>query len=151
AFVQWGYPAGSSRTDFISYHINVTPLGGQPYVIDTATMGDPNDLNYGDYPTFPFYRVTALTPGQTYTFTVQAVNSAGVGPATDPVTVSVPSTPPAGKPGAPANVVATAGPGQARLTWGAPADDGGAPITSYDVTPYINGVAQDDIWTADAT
>jgi titin len=151
AFVQWGYPAGSSRTDFISYHITVTPLGGQPYVIDTATMGDPNDLNYGDYPTFPFYRVTGLTPGQSYTFTVQAVNSAGVGPATDPVTVSVPSTPPAGKPGAPVNLVAIAGPGQAQLTWSAPADDGGAPITSYDVTPYINGVAQDDIWTADAT
>ncbi len=44
-------------------------------------------------------------------------------------------------PGAPANVTATAGDGSATVSWTAPSD-GGAPISSYTVTPYIGSVAQ---------
>jgi hypothetical protein len=44
-------------------------------------------------------------------------------------------------PGAPANVLAQAGAASATLSWTAP-DDGGSPITSYTVTPYIGSVAQ---------
>jgi hypothetical protein len=43
-------------------------------------------------------------------------------------------------PGAPTAVTATAGPSSATVTWTAPAS-GGAPITSYTVTPYANGSA----------
>ena len=38
-------------------------------------------------------------------------------------------------------MTATAGNGSASVTWTAPAN-GGAPITSYTVTPYAGGVAQ---------
>jgi titin len=44
-------------------------------------------------------------------------------------------------PSAPTIGTATAGNGQVQLTWTANSN-GGSPITSYTVTPYINGVAQ---------
>jgi hypothetical protein len=44
-------------------------------------------------------------------------------------------------PGAPTGVSATAGNGQATVGWTAPAN-GGSPITSYTVTPYIGSTAQ---------
>jgi hypothetical protein len=44
-------------------------------------------------------------------------------------------------PGAPANVTATAGNGQASVAWTAPSD-GGSPITSYTITPYVGSTAQ---------
>lgn len=47
---------------------------------------------------------------------------------------------PAAPPDAPANVTATAGNGSATVLWSAPAD-GGSPITSYTVTPYVGTVA----------
>lgn len=59
-------------------------------------------------------------------------------PPTGYVTDPVPAVAP-GTPGVPA---ATAGDRSASLTWAAPTADGGAPITSYVVTPYVAGVAQ---------
>ena len=44
-------------------------------------------------------------------------------------------------PGVPTGVAASAGVGQATVSWAAPVD-GGSPITSYTVTPYIGGTAQ---------
>jgi hypothetical protein len=44
-------------------------------------------------------------------------------------------------PGAPTNVTATAGDGSATVSWTAPSN-GGSPITSYTVTPYIGSTAQ---------
>jgi hypothetical protein len=45
-------------------------------------------------------------------------------------------------PGAPTNVVATAGNATATVTWTAPSSNGGSAITGYVVTPFIGGVAQ---------
>jgi len=44
-------------------------------------------------------------------------------------------------PGTPTNVSATGGDGSATVSWTAPSN-GGAPITSYTVTPYIGSTAQ---------
>src|SRR5450755_2393770 len=48
---------------------------------------------------------------------------------------------PATVPTAPTNVTATAGNGSATVSWTAPSN-GGSPITSYTVTPFIGGTAQ---------
>ena len=51
------------------------------------------------------------------------------------------STGPATAPTAPTAVTATAGAGSAQVSWTAPSD-GGSPITSYTVTPFIGTTAQ---------
>jgi hypothetical protein len=47
----------------------------------------------------------------------------------------------ASAPGAPGSVSASPGNGQASVSWVAPSN-GGSPITSYTVTPFVGGVAQ---------
>ena len=65
------------------------------------------------------------------------VNSKGVPSVA--ATVRITATP-AAPPNAPAGVTATGGNGSASVLWSAPAD-GGSPITSYSVTPYVGSVA----------
>ena len=69
----------------------------------------------------------------------------GTGPSTvwSMATVVFKSGSPAGPtaPGAPSNVTATAGNGTANVSWTAPSN-GGSPITSYTITPYIGSTAQ---------
>jgi poly(3-hydroxybutyrate) depolymerase len=53
-------------------------------------------------------------------------------------------------PGMPAAPHAVPGSHSATITWFAPADDGGAPVTGYVVTPYLAGVAQAPVSFASA-
>ncbi len=78
--------------------------------------------------------VTGLTNGTEYTFGVTAANEVGEGDAasTGPVT-------PRTVPGAPTGVSANAGDGEATVSWSEPASDGGAAITSYEVTASPGG------------
>ncbi|MDR6862598.1 DUF4082 domain-containing protein [Phycicoccus sp. 3266] len=68
------------------------------------------------------------------TFPTNTFNSEGY--YVDPVFATVTAT----VPGAPTGVGATAGNGTATVSWTAPAD-GGSPITSYTVTPYVGTTA----------
>ncbi|WP_404350837.1 fibronectin type III domain-containing protein [Phycicoccus jejuensis] len=70
--------------------------------------------------------VTGLTAGQSYTFTVQAVNLFGAGPATESTAVTA-----VGPPLPPTALVAARADGSALLTWTPPSDTGGQPITGY--------------------
>ena len=83
--------------------------------------------------------VSGLTNGTAYTFTVTATNAVGTGPSSVPSSAVTPTAVTA--PLAPTGVSATAGNGSATVSWTAPAN-GGSPITSYTVTPFIAGVAQ---------
>jgi fibronectin type 3 domain-containing protein len=78
---------------------------------------------------------TALVNGTTYNFWLVGD---GDGPkAADGTRLNVvsnmASATPAAKPGAPAGLTATPGDSQVTLSWAAPASDGGAPISDYDV------------------
>ena len=90
------------------------------------------------------YTVTGLNNGQTYTFRVRAVNALGTGAVVMLEATPSPSTggrgggggggggPRITRPGAPRNLLAEGGDGQVKLTWEAPASDGGAAITDYE-------------------
>lgn len=68
--------------------------------------------------------IMGLTNGDTYDFTVTAMNSAGTGPASAASLTVIPST--QSVPDAPTNVVATAGVGSATVTWTPGFDEGSA-------------------------
>ncbi len=69
-----------------------------------------------------------IVNGTEYYFTVKAVTAVGAGPASNQASAT-----PEPVPGAPQDLVATAGGGSAKLTWDAPASPGGSPVTGYDL------------------
>ena len=71
---------------------------------------------------------TGVANGEAYYYKVRAVNSAGVGAASNEASAT-----PATVPGAPSGLVAAGGNSQVNLSWQAPSSDGGAAITSYDI------------------
>jgi hypothetical protein len=116
ATVNWSPPSSNGGATITSY--KVTSSGGQ----STTTNGTTTSAV-----------VTGLTNGTAYTFTVTATNSVGTGPASAQSN-SVTPVNQATVPGAPLNVVASAGNAQATVTWSPPTSNGGATITSYKVT-----------------
>ena len=73
--------------------------------------------------------VSHLTAGKTYTFTAQALSSVGPGPASRVSNAITPRT----VPDPPTGVTARPGRTRATVTWTAPADTGGLPLTGYTV------------------
>ncbi|WP_166542072.1 S-layer homology domain-containing protein [Paenibacillus lutrae] len=74
------------------------------------------------------YDVTGLTNGTTYHFVVKAVNAGGDSAASNQVSAT-----PMTVPGVPSGVTTVAGNGGAIISVTAPADNGGSPITAYEV------------------
>jgi Fibronectin type III domain len=80
------------------------------------------------------YTAAGLADGTRYYFEVTALNASGEGaPSNEAGAV------PAGTPGAPASVAATAGPAQVSLSWAAPSVTGGSAISGYNV--YLSTTA----------
>lgn len=75
------------------------------------------------------YDATELTNGTTYYFVIRATNASGDSLNSDEVS-AMPKT----VPSAPTEVTVTAGDGQATVSFTAPTDHGGSPITGYIVT-----------------
>nr|WP_284694664.1 6-bladed beta-propeller [Geomonas sp. Red32] len=116
--------------------VSFTPAtddGGSPILFYTVTSNPGNVTATG---TGSPVTVTGITNGIPVTFTVTASNAAGAGaPSVPSNAVTAPLTPP----GAPANVAAIPGNGQATITFTKPKSDGGSPITFYTVTVNPGG------------
>jgi hypothetical protein len=84
--------------------------------------------------------ITGLTAGTAYTFTVQASNAGGSGPESAGSNAVTPTG--ATAPGTPTAVTAQGDSTSAVVSWTAPADDGGAAIAGYRVTPFAGATAQ---------
>jgi hypothetical protein len=127
--------------------VSVTPVGGSLDVswAQPADWGGAAELRYRveTVPAFTTCESTALAcrlddvpRGVPFTVQVTASNAAGASAAasSEPVTVA------ATVPGPPLGVRATyPKPGTARVTWAAPATDGGAPVSRYTVTASPSG------------
>nr|WP_240619385.1 fibronectin type III domain-containing protein [Blastococcus sp. TF02-8] len=118
ASVSWTAPASDGGSPITGYVVTASP-GGASCVTSTLACA-----------------VTGLTNGTAYTFSIVATNSAGTGPAS---TATTAVTPAPSAPTAPRSPVATSGSRQVTVTWTAPADDGGSPITGYSVTAAPGG------------
>ena len=123
ATVSWTAPAFSGGSAITGYAIT-RYVGGVAQ--GTSNVGVVTQASVG-----------GLTNGTTYTFRVAAKNVAGTGAQSSDSNAVMPQT----VPDAPATVNATPGAGQATVSWSVPAN-GGSPITGYDVTAYVGGVAQ---------
>jgi hypothetical protein len=84
--------------------------------------------------------VTGLTNGTPYTFDISARSQVGTGAYSKRSLVVIPIS----TPGIPALNTVTPAKGAATLTWTAPSDNGGAPITSYLIRVYA-GTSQSPV------
>ena len=110
-----------------------TDTGGSPITGYTVT-GDP-DGSCTVAAEVTECTITGLSNGTEYSFTVVATNAEGNSASSAPSNAVTPAT----VPDAPTNVSATAGNAQATVSWTAPTDTGGSPITGYTVTGDPDG------------
>ena len=110
--------------------------GGLPITLYVVTS-DPDGRTATTTATITTVVVSSLRNGTSYTFTVTAANAIGTGAASTPSNAVVPAT----VPGSPTNVTASAGNGQAAVSWAAPTDTGGLSVTLYTVTSNPAGGA----------
>ncbi|MCU1354509.1 MAG: hypothetical protein JWM05_3718 [Acidimicrobiales bacterium] len=125
AAVGWTAPTDTGGSNVTGYVVT-------PYIASTAQT--PRTFTG----TATSHWITGLRNGTTYTFTVAATNAIGTGLES----LHSKAVTPSAVPGVPTITTAVRGDGRAAVGWTAPASDGGAPIYSYVVTPYKNGVAQ---------
>jgi len=121
ATVSWTAPSSNGGSAVTSYTVTASP-GGL-----TCTVNAPATT----------CTVSGLTNGTAYTFSVVATSTAGN---STPSSASTSVSPQATVPGAPTNVTAASGNGEATVSWTAPVSDGGESIDGYIVTSSPGGL-----------
>jgi fibronectin type 3 domain-containing protein len=115
----WDAPGDDGGSPILYYHIY---RGTSPDQLSRyATVGG-NARSFMD---------TGVTNGQTYWYEVSAENDVGEGGRSNEASAT-PVAPPR-PPGPPVDLRATAGDGSVQLDWSAPADNGGSPVTKYNI------------------
>ncbi len=114
--------------------------GGSPITGYVVLRGDtPDALREHAYPPAgTSYLDTGVINGRTYHYAVAAVNGLGTGEPTEPI----PATPsrPKTVPSEVSILYTQPQDGKVTLSWGAPSDDGGTPVTGYII---LRGIASD--------
>ena len=116
ATVSWSAPSGGGSAS--SYTVTASPGGA------TCTVNAPATT----------CTVTGLTNGTSYTFSIVATNSDG-----DSSAATTSAVTPSTTPGSVSGITTSGGPTSATVSWTAPTDNGGSPITSYTVTASPGG------------
>jgi hypothetical protein len=115
--VSFTAPVDNGGSAITGYTVTATPVGGGTPITATGTSSP--------------ITVTGLTNGTSYTFTATATNAVGTGTSSTP---SSAVTPAITAPGLPTGISATVSNGSATVSFTAPVDNGGTPITGYTVT-----------------
>ena len=113
------------------------PITGYKVRYSTTNAAPWTEVSTGS--TATSYTVTGLTNGTSYYFQVAALTGSGATLTTGAYSGSTAATAPVGPPGQPTGVSATAGTGQATVSWTAPSSTGGATITGYTATSSPGG------------
>ena len=125
--VSWTEPAADGGASVSDYTVAY-----KPHSLACPTTADADDTWSSRITSDTSATIGGLANGTNYRVCVKATNLAGDSSWTG--TNATPAT----LPGAPGSVEATAGDGQITVSWTAPADNGGAPITSYTVAFKAN-------------
>jgi type II secretory pathway pseudopilin PulG len=125
ATLTWTAPASNGYSAITSYALQQSTNGGTTWTPITASTGS----------TTTAYTVNGLSVGVTYQFEVAAINAAGTGPysaySASATAITAPNPPTA--------VVAVPGNALATISWQAPQNTGGTPITLYTATSSPGG------------
>ena len=128
----WTPPSDDGGSAITGYRMEVSEDGGANWTVLTANTGSAATA----------YSHTGLTPVSTRHYRVSAINTVGIGPASNVAHATTEASPP----GPPTNLTATAnGTSRIDLFWTAPADDGGVPVTGYRIQVLT---ADDPVWSA---
>ncbi len=121
--LSWTAPSNNGGSAISGYKIEAKSGSGSYSVLVSNTAS-----------TSTTYSHTGLTTGTVYTYKVSAINSVGTGSASSEVSATPTSSSSATVPGAPASLTATsASSTQNNLSWTAPSNNGGYPITGYKI------------------
>ena len=124
--LSWTAPASDGGSPITGYKIEVSSDGGTSWSDLEASTNSPRTT----------YAHTGLAAGTTRHYRVSAINSNGAGAASSVDDATTGTT----VPGAPTGLQATAsGTTQINLSWTAPANTGGRPITGYRIEESPNG------------
>ena len=128
------YVTGTPGNASVALHWSLPASTGGSAITKYVATSTPGGLSCSST-SAPSCTVTGLTNGTSYSFSVVAYNAAGQSLASSSTRNLIPAT----TPGAPTSVLATALPGAAKVSWTAPASNGGSAIYSYTVTSSPGG------------
>ncbi len=125
----WSAPINNGGSPVTAYKIEFKSGSGS-YATLVASQSSTN------------YSHTGLTTDTTYSYKIYAINSVGTSVASTEIAATPTASSIGALPGAPTGLVATAiSPTQVSLSWTAPANTGGYPITGYKIEFRVGGGA----------
>lgn len=121
----WAPPSSDGGSTLLKYRLfRATTPGGENLTRTPLATLSKTTFSFDD---------TTVTNGTTYYYVLVATNALGAGPASTEVSATPQGTVVVTPPGAPTGLAATTPAGLIHLAWNAPANTGGAPVTSYRV------------------
>src|SRR5216684_4089922 len=125
--LSWTAPASNGGASITGYNVLRSTTSGAETALSSGVVGTA-------------FTDSTVSNGTTYFYKVAAVNSVGPGPLSNEASAT-----PATVPSAPQNLVASAGNGSVSLSWTAPASNGGAAVTSYNVLRSTSSGAESSL------